>query len=131
MISVDFNAPEPFAVGQEVRGVVTWIPQEAARAHSLVVTIGWRAEPQTESLEVHIDKLTFVTLQHPFAGELPTKVEVPFQLELPAEGPVSYQGILLRISWAVHVRIQTINITLNTDRIESFPFVVGPRLLGP
>lgn len=127
MISVDFSTPHPFVVGQEVRGVVTWDPRGVTRARALVVTAGWRTEGRGD-----VDKGTVATLNFPFPpsqfpqGQPTTITQFPFAFRLPLAGPVTYHGRLLRILWALEVRI---DIALALDPKQSFPFVVSPRLL--
>lgn len=122
MISVDFETPQPFAVGQEVSGVVTWDPRGVARARAFVITVGWRTEGRGDT-----DRATLTTFRQPFTQGPPTTVTTfPFRFWLPPTGPVTYHGRLLRIIWSVAARV---DVEWAIDPSAARDFVVSPRLL--
>lgn len=122
MISVDFEAAQPFVVGQEVHGVVTWDPREVTRGRAMVVTVGWRTEGRGDR-----DRGTLATLHHPFnQGQPTTLTRFPFRFVLPPGGPVTYHGRLLRVIWSVDARV---DVGWAIDPRASRDFVVSPRLL--
>lgn len=122
MISVDFETPEPFVVGQEVHGVVTWDPRDVSRARAFVITVGWRTEGRGD-----VDRGTLATFHQPFTHGQPTTVtKFPFRFVLPPGGPVTYHGRLLRVIWSVNARV---DVGWAIDPRTGRDFVVSPRLV--
>ncbi|MDO5682414.1 MAG: sporulation protein [Propionibacteriaceae bacterium] len=122
MISVEFETPEPFVVGQSVYGVATWDPVGVTRGRAFIITVGWRTEGRGDT-----DTGVIATFNIPFTSGQPTTVTTfPFQFQLPPDGPVTYHGKLLRVLWSVTARV---DVSLAIDPKQSRDFVVSPRLL--
>lgn len=122
MIFVEFETPEPFAVGQEVHGAVTWDPEGVTRGRGFRLSVDWRTEGRGDR-----NRATVLTVEKPFThGQPTTLTRFPFVFRLPTEGPVTYHGRLLRVLWSVTARI---DIGWALDPSVTRDFVVAPRLL--
>ena len=122
MLSVEFETPEPFVVGQEIRGYAVWDPRDVTRAKSFQLTVDWRTEGRGDR-----DRATVARVSVPFTHGQPTSVtRFPFSFVLPPDGPVTYHGRLLRIIWSANARI---DVGWAVDPRGSREFVVAPRLL--
>ncbi|MDO5498071.1 MAG: hypothetical protein Q4F67_00130 [Propionibacteriaceae bacterium] len=122
MISVDFETEEPFVVGQEVAGVVTWDPRNVTRARSFQIAVRWRTEGRGDR-----DEGTIARVDIPLPEGPPAAVtKYPFRFAIPPEGPVTYFGRLIRIIWEVEARV---DIEWAIDPNTKVSFTVVPRLL--
>lgn len=50
---------------------------------------------------------------------------IPFRFQIPAEGPLSYQGKLFAIGWEIFARA---DLPFAVDETTAASFVVGPAL---
>ncbi|WP_432560210.1 hypothetical protein [Granulicoccus sp. GXG6511] len=122
MISVEFETREPFVVGQEISGVVTWDPRDVTRGRGFEITVGWRTEGRGDT-----DRGTISSVRTPFSDGQPTAVtKFPFRFVLPPDGPVTYHGRLLRVIWSVNARV---DVGWAIDPRGSREFMVSPRLV--
>lgn len=120
MISVSFSQPDPLPVGGRVTGQVTWTPESARQPRGIKVMLRWRTEGRG-SVDQRVVAETIVPAGQAVAG-LP--MQVPFDLPLPPDGPVSYNGQLIRVIWEVRVEID--EAWAINEKFHA-PLVVVPR----
>jgi hypothetical protein len=87
-------------IGGVVSGTVTWSAPQPLKMRLVEVELRWRTEGRGDE-----DK------QSPARQEL-AKYELPagesswrFELQIPADGPITYEGHLLRILWETRAHI--------------------------
>ena len=87
-------------LGDTVAGEISWRPEEETRVKGLRVELLWRTEGRGDSDDAVVAR---------FDGDIGetvgvTGITVPFSLTLPREGPMSYDGQIIRILWTVRAR---------------------------
>lgn len=120
MITVMFSQNGPLPVGERVQGQVIWTPERAKQPRGIKIMLGWRTEGRGSTDRRVVSEVTMPVGQ--MSVGLP--VQLPFDLMLPPEGPVSYNGNLLRIIWEVRVEIDE---PWAINEKAAAPFVVVPR----
>lgn len=118
MIEVSLEQ-EAVAVGETVKGRATVVP-ENDRWKEVVVWVGWHTEgrgdmDKGELIQVVRAKETFTNV---LAG---MPLEIPFEAKIPEEGPISYDGEIVRIVYSVEVRVV---VPLARDEKHIHPFRV-------
>lgn len=115
MIQIQID-DRPVAPGGVLRGriVARCEGQKAPRA--VVVEAGWRTEGRgsRDQGDVLSQRL------EPRGGH--AEIDEPFEVPIPAAGPCSYDGDLLRIIWELRVRL---DIPWGRDETTARPFVVS------
>jgi hypothetical protein len=119
MIVVEFVEDSVFAAAT-LKGIATWWADRDVFPRSIIVALGWRTEGRGD---VDSDRVAEwrEAGRTVFAGEV---VRVPFTFEIPGDGPVSYDGKLIRVIWEVRVRV---DLPWAVDEKAEFPFRVRPR----
>jgi hypothetical protein len=112
---IEFAQPA-VATRSRVKGTVTW-PAEGKQPQALIIMLAWRTEGQGTT-----DSQVVQKVRHQLSP--PAPVNVPFDFEIPADGPVSYNGKLLRILWEIAV---VIDIPWAMDKFEYASFQVVPH----
>jgi hypothetical protein len=105
-------------VGDWLKGTAWWT--YSGHPRSMTLCVGWQSigfDPPT-----HNPVAELVVAPVPVVA----RVAVPFELQLPAEGPASYHGKLIRIQWEVLVRV---DLGLLLKEVKALPFFVVPRPL--
>lgn len=87
------------APGEPLRGRLTGRTESGKAPRAFVVEVGWRTEGRGK---VDRHEVASVRLEpRGTRGEIDGQIEIP----LPAGGPVSYDGDLVRIIWELRVRL--------------------------
>ncbi|HEY8132633.1 MAG TPA: sporulation protein [Thermoanaerobaculia bacterium] len=118
MIRLDL-AQDAIQNGDHVRGRAQWT-SEGKDARKLEVLCRWRVEGKGSKHEEIIDLEIDVA---PGA-----QATIPFDFEIPMDGPLSYEGKLFRIVWEIVARA---DLPLAFDTEETKPFTVRPRPYVP
>ena len=101
MIAVTLADSGPLPAGAQVAGQVIWTPEGEKQPRGIKVSLRWRTEGRGST-----DMLTVAELESPVTvASAGMPVQVPFSLNLPIDGPVSYNGNLIRIIWELCVEI--------------------------
>lgn len=91
--------PEPehahcWPVRATVTGMVSWDSPKPTKIRSLTVELRWRTEGRGDTDQASAARQELAKGQLP-----PGQHRWPFQLALPPEGPITYEGHLIRIIW--------------------------------
>ena len=116
------TASEQVEVGAGVKGQVTWSPDGDAKPRGLRVTLGWRTEGKGNRKEGTCDEAERTDIA---PG---STVTLPFEFHVPIEGPVSYDGKLMRIIWEI---VAQVDLPFARDEIEKREIRVVPGLYRP
>ena len=123
MITITLDRRD-YVVGDRVTGHVLWNPSSQSNPRGIIVMAQWRTEGRGDSTSDIVAELR--------ADAGPTgftpPVQLPFELTLPSDGPISYNGKLIRVIWEIIVRID-LPMALDTRHKEMF--YVFPRQLAP
>ena len=101
-----------------VKGTFKW-PAEGKQPRALIIMLAWRTEGAGET-----DSCVLRKLRREFAPSASIPVNVPFDFEIPADGPVSYDGTLLRVLWEIAV---VVDIPWGLNEFEHASFRVVPH----
>lgn len=118
MISVDLRDPSA-EVGGRVRGQVTWDPNQKA-PDAVRVELGFVTEGRGNQ-----DRGVVAWTEREFQGD-PTTIPpwLAFDLEVPADAPVSYDGRLIRVLWWVEAHL---DVPWARDPSARADLVIHPR----
>ncbi len=100
--------------GEVLAGTATWGPL-AQVPRRLVVRLCWVAEGQGDTHRRHLAQVAF--------DGSPSGSE-PFELAVPPEGPITYDGNLFKVRWEVELRLDR---RLRADPSVAVPVTVLPR----
>jgi hypothetical protein len=117
MISIELKQTQ-ISPGQMLRGDCYWQTNSDKEFQPATLKIGWRTEGRG-----NVDKDQFSQ-----KIKLASLVSVPFEYEIPLNGPLSYDGQLIRIIWEVVV--QTDQFLFGREKGEK-TFRVVSRLAKP
>jgi hypothetical protein len=102
--------------GEHLKGSVTWSAEGGKTPRKMEVVCRWRIEGRGRSREEIVD-----------SAESSGTV-IPFDFEIPKEGPLSYDGQLLRIIWEI---VASADIPMARDQTEVVVFTVVARKWDP
>jgi hypothetical protein len=114
---IQFSQPE-VATHSRVKGSVIWT-SEGKPPQALIIMLAWRTEGPEQTNSRVLQKL-----RHELAPATAGSVTTLFDFEIPADGPISYDGTLIRIVWEVAV---VADIAWALDEFERASFRVVPR----
>jgi len=118
VIKIDIDQ-QAVVVGDFVAGHVRWASDHDRRARQLLVGLEWRTDGAGNRARGMSRAMRFV----PQPGD--RAAAFPFRLMVPHEGPASFEGELISISWCVKVRIDQPGF----DEFAETPFRVTLRRL--
>ena len=105
-------------VGARVCGTFVW-RGDAKALRALTVIVGWRTQGRGE-----IDWRVVRRARRKVEAGAGSAIALRFELEIPAEGPISYEGNLFAVVWEVAVLA---DIAWGRDPFEAVAFRVVPR----
>lgn len=105
-------------VGGVVSGTVTWNAPEPLKMRLIEVELRWRTEGRGDTDQEAPAKQELAKYELP-AGESSWR----FELRLPPDGPITYEGHLIRILWEVRAHI---DIAWGRDLEFTTPLTVLP-----
>ena len=112
-------AKEAVTAGENIAGVACWISQgESKPPEAFVVKVGWVVEGRA-GFEMNT---LFEKKEVPAAPGMP--IQIAFDVPTPPEGPISYDGELVRVIWRVFA---TAEISWAIDPKKEVPVRVLPR----
>ncbi len=120
MITISMEQDGPIAVGGGISGRAMWVPERQVQVRGLVAQVRWR----TEGRGIVNNAVVWQQTTPVGMVVIGSPVEIAFAATLPADGPVSYNGTLLRIIWEVEVHA---DIPMAADEQAALPFIVVPR----
>ena len=110
-----------FTVGGRVSGSALWTPNTTVTPRQIRVSAIWKTEGRGDKSTGTADELRL----EPGPQGFTPPVTIPFALYLPADGPISYDGKILRIMWQIVARI---DLPWAKDEIAEQPFRVVPLI---
>ncbi|MCB0997217.1 MAG: hypothetical protein KDB21_19115 [Acidimicrobiales bacterium] len=115
MTNIWLTLDSPVAeVGETVSGWAQWEGLEKD-ARGVEVSLQYRTEGRGDT-----DRGTFSTTRQPAAGS----GSVRFDLAVPAEGPITFDGRLIRVIWEVNVKL---DVPWATDIVQTETITIFPR----
>ncbi len=106
-----------YLAGSTVRGKVVVTASEPLDARAVRVAAGWHTEGRGDRDEGMVASATL------HQGSIMGRQEFPFELKLPEDGPVTYEGHYIRIVWSV---IAVIDLAWKKDPQAEQVFFVMP-----
>jgi len=110
-------------VGGQLTGKVRLKSQEDINCRGLTVELGWHTDGKGDKDRQAVVKET-KDLMEIFAGQ---EIEMPFSLAVPEQGPISYKGKLLSITWTLRA---VIDIPGRPDISAEEEITVLPAVVG-
>ncbi|QGJ69163.1 Hypothetical protein PBC10988_8300 [Planctomycetales bacterium 10988] len=117
---IENDTTEPLG---KIHGRVTWTPEKEVTPKALIVSLMWRTEGRGSEAKDTVAEVR-QTPGPVFAGD---PFEMEFEFEIPEEGPVTYNGKLIRVIWEVHFRA---DIPWAWDVTDATLITVEPRLVA-
>lgn len=118
MIRIEKNASE-IRAGQTLKGQVVWSTDKGKSPRKIAVTIQWVVSGKGVKSENVLDSVV------DDATESKTHVVVPFEVEVPSYGPLSYDGKLFRVVWEIKAEV---DLPFAVDEEERVAFTVLPEV---
>jgi hypothetical protein len=112
-------------VGEMLQGSLAFYPDSPKTVKEAIVSIGWHTEGRGSQDEAKVQEMVFDATH--FSGG---SGMVPFQFQIPAAGPVSIEGQLIRVIWQVSVKLDLAGMFAK-DLKQQQPFRVLPRSVRP
>ncbi len=108
-----------FAVGGSIGGRLIVDVLNGQRARELRVELRWRTEGRGDRNEEKVAAQTVLS------GDLPAmqSAAMPFTLDVPDAGPITYEGHLIRIRWFVR---GVVDVPWGKDIFDEVPVTVLP-----
>lgn len=106
-------------VGGLVRARVRWQHDKAPT--EVRIELRWFTEGRGTTNSATVDRVVVDAAQ----GPIPPEVEAT--LTVPTAGPLTYDGVLVRVRWEVRA---TLDVSWARDPVESVPLVVHPYVVG-
>jgi hypothetical protein len=121
MMNVEFVNPSTQAAGGVVSGTLVLRPEEDVTVQASSVSLHWRTEGRGDKNEMEVGSVDLGAL-----GALSPREERRFAFELPIhpDGPVTYDGKLIRVIWEIRVHL---DVPWAWDKRQEFPVRVVPR----
>ncbi|KAB8139979.1 hypothetical protein F8S13_25860 [Chloroflexia bacterium SDU3-3] len=119
MFFIQINDPY-VQVGNTVQGTVEW-RSSGTVPRAIIIAAAWRTEGRGD---VSLGKAG--ELRVPYDPSRPLSgVPIPFAFDIPAEGPVSYDGKMLRIIWEI---VAQADLPMMADEKSALAFRVAVRM---
>lgn len=121
MISIRFDTDE-IVPGQSLSGNVSWVSEKHVTPRKVSLIFGWHTEGRGSTAKDDV-----ITCEHECGpvSEGQT-VDIPFEVVIPEDVPVSYDGELIRLIWSLKVQV---DLPWAFDPKQDREFrVVGPRV---
>lgn len=116
MIAIDVLT-DVVECGETVRGVVRWAPEEKM-PRGIDVELTYHTEGRGDLDRKVVARARHDIVEGEGAGEL------PFELVVPVDGPISYDGRLMRVIWTVTA---SLDMRLARDPSSAEVITVFPR----
>lgn len=114
------NGVPVLRVGETIAGKVTVTAPDEIKLNALTVALVWMAHGKGNTDSIELGKVdTGIKLLE--AGR---SKELTFSFTVPENGPVSYEGEYVKISWSIRVYL---DIPWAIDDQDDFPLLVRPR----
>jgi sporulation-control protein spo0M len=107
-------------VGDRVTGTARITPNQDIKLNSVAVKLLWKAHGKGSSEEGVVEEFSPPRTKSLAGGQ---ETSLPFDFALPMDGPVSYDGEYVKISWLLRVYL---DIPWAIDDEEDFPLLVLP-----
>ncbi|MEO1094022.1 MAG: hypothetical protein AAFX01_03880 [Cyanobacteria bacterium J06638_28] len=113
---------QPVTLGNELAGTLVWYSSEGAIPQDASAFVYWYTEGRGDRDQQTIGKIPLAPEQL-IAGQ---QVDIPFAMPIPHSGPITYNGSLIRVIWAVQAWVKLPRIP-KRDTTQTWPFQVMPR----
>jgi SpoOM protein len=118
MIRIDLSEPK-VRNGERLKGSVNWRAEGSKTPRSIEVVCRWRTSGKADREH----EIEAVRVDSPAAETV-----IPFDFAIPLEGPLSYSGKLIRITWEIAVKV---DLPMARDEHDAKPFDVVARRWDP
>ena len=118
MIRIELD-DDAVAAGSLLTGTVRWTAEDGRRARRIIIAAQW----QTGGAGIIAHGVGRGTIVQPGNAR---EAQIPFRLLIPHEGPVTFQGKLIAMSWRLCVRVERTGF----DEQADVPFRVTARESG-
>ncbi|PCI39915.1 MAG: hypothetical protein COB53_02350 [Elusimicrobia bacterium] len=120
-MEIEFINASNQVAGGAVAGQLILQPKEDVRIQASSVSLHWRTEGRGDTNEAEVSKVDLGAL-----GDLSSRDQRRFAFELPIhpDGPITYDGTLIRVIWEVRVHL---DVPWGWDKKQVFPVRVVPR----
>lgn len=108
--------------GDRLRGTATVRARDDLKLNSLAVQLVWKAHGKGSSEEGVVDETRPEHLQGLTAGR---EEQVSFELVLPGDAPLSYDGEYVKVTWFLRIYL---DIPWAVDDEECYPLLVLPNV---
>jgi len=121
MMEIEFINASNQTAGGVVSGLLVLRPKDEVTIQDSSVSLHWRTEGRGDSNEAEVSTVDLGDL-----GTLSPREERRFAFELPIhpDGPITYDGKLIRVIWEVRVHL---DVPWGWDKKKAFPVRVVPR----
>ncbi len=116
MIELDVHT-DVVECGDTLRGVVNWAPEDK-RPRGIDVELTYHTEGRGDTDRKVVARARHEIVEGEEGGEL------PFELATPVDGPITYDGRLIRVIWTVTARL---DMRMARDPKSSEVITVFPR----
>ena len=116
MISIILDDAKVVA-GDRISGHVTYVTTEQTLPKTAKVELVWRTEGRGTKEHEIVRSLTLSPT------EFSTGSAIPFAFQTPYEGPITYNGSLLRIIWEIKTTVTLPGLRVKKDEL-AYPFSV-------
>lgn len=121
MIRIELES-QNVVLGQTLRGEVSWTSDKNTTPRKVSLVFGWHTEGRGSTAQD--DVLTCEYDCGPVSER--QTVEIPFEVTIPDDVPVSFDGELIRLIWTLNVRV---DLPWAFDHKADREFrVVGPKV---
>lgn len=113
---------QTIAAGESLSGTVIWQSDRNEIPKSATISIGWSTEGRGTRDRKTVNKLSLDPNQFAAAqGDA-----IPFSLDIPDAGPITYNGNLIRVIWELKILIDMPGLFAHNDK-QKWPFRVISR----
>lgn len=117
MIQLSLNRTQ-LQLGEAVQGNASWTPESGENPRNFYVKLQWRTEGRGTVNSAIVWEQKVPAMGMP--------LQIPINASLPVDGPVTYNGNLIRIIWEV---IAGLDVAMRQDPVEVQMLTVMPRQL--
>ena len=109
-------------VGNELSGKLIWYSPDCHLPRQASAVVHWYTEGRGDR-----DEQTIFTIPlEPEQLIRDQRVDIPFVVTIPHSGPITYNGSLIRVIWAVQAWVK-LPRSSKRDNTQTWPFLVMPR----
>ena len=119
MIRIDLQE-QSMSAGDELTGVVIYRTDKPTEIKEAEITLGWYTEGRGSTDRQTVQSHRLDTQQ------LLSGIPIPFRFRLPDDGPITYNGALMRIIWELQAVVKKPGLLSQKEKANR-GFLVLPR----